>query len=979
MKASSRLKLYFPLTLICSLFWGLICLNAQEPEIGPVGKSITGSPTVIHYNRDQFNADPQFWTVAEDSSGILYFGNNDGALIFDGEQWHKVVLPNRSSIRSLVADSLGNVYAGGFDEFGLIKKDENGQYYYKSLIDSLNFSDPTISNLWQVHMFRGKAIYRSFTQLIVVEGNRFTTLPSSSHFTKSFLVNNQYFVQDEAEGIFRLDPNSMELERYFTDEQIDSEEIIAMLPIEQENQVMSIAKTGKVFHLDLTNKKSRIVNKLFNDSGVDQVESAIRASDGTYYLGTLGHGIVILDGLGNIIQNGFSYQELQDNSVLNLFETSEGNIWALLNNGLDLISVSSPVTTIFEGASLYDAWVGEDHIYLATNQGVFYSDQINSSEPKFERVQGLEGQAWTLQYYLGDVLVGHNKGLYKLDGSRIEKIGNMNGIWKVIPLKGKPNQFLGASYSGLYLLTKGAKDQWKVIRKIEGFEESSRDILESDKPGTFWICHGYKGVFRVRLDESYTKMASFEHFTTQNGLNFPYNVNVFEWGGETVFTANDGIYSYNSANNQFEPFQKLNQILDPTKNTRTLFEHMDKTWFVQDDEAGYFLTQAQQPEVEKGYFLQFKGEFNRGMECIVPVGLNKVLIGTKKGLYLYDLTYNNQNEFASTFISSASYEYDNGEKDWLPLSNGDRIYLNNRTNQLKFNFTSPDMQKGIDVQYSYKLENADRNWSDWQFEASKEYSHLRPGNYTFKVRSRSMLGTSGKEASIRFEILPLWYQTTIAAILYILIGVVIFICVVRFAKKRIDRDNEKRLIQERKEKKLLELEVTQLRLQAEKEKINQDKLELEENVIHKSKELANYTMLLVKKKEIFSEILEDVKEVRKMVRNEMSRRKLQKIFSKLNQHAIGEEYTNVFETNFEQVHHNFFKSLKEKFPELSQRELRLCAFIKMNLSNKEISPLLNISVRGVETARYRIRKKLNLDHEDKFVEFLEGIERSATV
>lgn len=242
-----------------------------------------------------------------------------------------------------------------------------------------------------------------------------------------------------------------------------------------------------------------------------------------------------------------------------------------------------------------------------------------------------------------------------------------------------------------------------------------------------------------------------------------------------------------------------------------------------------------------------------------------------------------------------------------------------------------------------------------------------------------MLGTSGKEASIRFEILPLWYQTTLAAILYILVGVVIFICVVRFAKKRIDRDNEKRLIQERKEKKLLELEVTQLRLQAEKEKINQDKLELEENVIHKSKELANYTMLLVKKKEIFSEILEDVKEVRKMVRNEMSRRKLQKIFSKLNQHAIGEEYTNVFETNFEQVHHNFFKSLKEKFPELSQRELRLCAFIKMNLSNKEISPLLNISVRGVETARYRIRKKLNLDHEDKFVEFLESIERSATV
>ena len=87
---------------------------------------------------------------------------------------------------------------------------------------------------------------------------------------------------------------------------------------------------------------------------------------------------------------------------------------------------------------------------------------------------------------------------------------------------------------------------------------------------------------------------------------------------------------------------------------------------------------------------------------------------------------------------------------------------------------------------------------------------------------------------------------------------------------------------------------------------------------------------------------------------------------------MGEEYLNVFDIHFEKVHENFFNQLKEIDTTITKRELRLCAFVKMNLTNKEIAPLLNISVRGVETARYRIRKKLNVKDEN-FTEFLENI------
>lgn len=64
------------------------------------------------------------------------------------------------------------------------------------------------------------------------------------------------------------------------------------------------------------------------------------------------------------------------------------------------------------------------------------------------------------------------------------------------------------------------------------------------------------------------------------------------------------------------------------------------------------------------------------------------------------------------------------------------------------------------------------------------------------------------------------------------------------------------------------------------------------------------------------------------------------------------------------------KTLKDKYPDLTPSDLRLCAFLRMNLASKEIAPLLGISVRGVENHRYRLRKRLNLDADSNLTEFM---------
>ncbi|HTJ49920.1 MAG TPA: LuxR C-terminal-related transcriptional regulator, partial [Cyclobacteriaceae bacterium] len=210
-------------------------------------------------------------------------------------------------------------------------------------------------------------------------------------------------------------------------------------------------------------------------------------------------------------------------------------------------------------------------------------------------------------------------------------------------------------------------------------------------------------------------------------------------------------------------------------------------------------------------------------------------------------------------------------------------------------------------------------------------------------------------------------------IIYILISLIGIRTTILLVKRKIHKEKTKTINEEKEKRKVLELELQHIKLEREKEEIKKDKDLLEEDVIHKSKELANYTMLLVKKRELLTEIHDEIKELRDLVKNDVSRQKMRDLIKKINFNLESEEHLQIFEANFERVHNEFFTQLKTNFPDLTQKELRLCAFVRMNLANKEIASILNISVRGVETARYRLRKRLSLTHDEDMVSFLEKL------
>jgi len=234
----------------------------------------------------------------------------------------------------------------------------------------------------------------------------------------------------------------------------------------------------------------------------------------------------------------------------------------------------------------------------------------------------------------------------------------------------------------------------------------------------------------------------------------------------------------------------------------------------------------------------------------------------------------------------------------------------------------------------------------------KEFTNLDVGNYTFWVQT----DTSEQVVSFSFEILPPWYLSIWAKIIYGLIFLTLMYMLEQWYVLRLKKQKAHIVAEQQRH-------LEQIRLQNENEL-------LQTTIQNKTKELASSTMNIVEKNEILLKIKEILNEVKKEAGSTFPNKYYQRLINAIDEHLNSEQDWLLFETNFNDIHDQFFKKLLHDFPELTPSDLRLAAYLKMNLSSKELAPLFNISVRGVENKRYRLRQKLKLAAEDNLVDFL---------
>jgi DNA-binding CsgD family transcriptional regulator len=279
------------------------------------------------------------------------------------------------------------------------------------------------------------------------------------------------------------------------------------------------------------------------------------------------------------------------------------------------------------------------------------------------------------------------------------------------------------------------------------------------------------------------------------------------------------------------------------------------------------------------------------------------------------------------------------------------------------NYISPDKNS-----YAYMMEGFENDWNYVGTKREVTYTNLDPGTYTFRVKASNNDGVWNNEGiSVKMIITPPWWETV-----WFESFLVVFIvsAVVLIYKVRTYNIRKTMRLEKERELKVKEAEIREERLLHEKHVVELSKSKLESEVHFKNSELASSVMNVVKQNETLLKIREDISQTLKSDTAENQQKNLKRIIKLIDLEVKPDQNWNQFEQLFNQIHENFLQRLKERYPELTNRDLKLCAYLRMNLNSKEIAPLLSLSVRGVEDLRYRVRKKMDLDTEVNLSEFI---------
>jgi tetratricopeptide (TPR) repeat protein len=229
--------------------------------------------------------------------------------------------------------------------------------------------------------------------------------------------------------------------------------------------------------------------------------------------------------------------------------------------------------------------------------------------------------------------------------------------------------------------------------------------------------------------------------------------------------------------------------------------------------------------------------------------------------------------------------------------------------------------------------------------------------------------TEGKEKEIeilkRDKALVKVYYTAAAGVVIVLLIIGLLVINRQRLKIRTERqlaEKENQILEERQT--LMEAQLRNKELAAK---------QLNDQLEFKNKELATHTLNMIQKNEILENIKQGVAEVKTASPEELNQ-KLNSLLSMVNYSLHLDKDWENFKLHFEQVHQEFFKKLIDKVPELNANDLKLCALIKLNLDNREVATILNISQDSAKVARHRLRKKLNLPAEQNLIVFFNSIE-----
>jgi ligand-binding sensor domain-containing protein/DNA-binding CsgD family transcriptional regulator len=960
------------------IFFAFFIVATTILPMGNLHAQRYGLPGIHNFARSEYLGGTQNWAVAQSPNGMMYFGNNNGLVEYDGANW-TVYTDMELVIRSVCVDE-NRIYVGAFNKFGFYEEDANGMLRYQSLLPLLKNRIRDFDEIWRIHKTSFGIVFQSFKAIFILKDEKIEIVYPRNRFHFSYYVNGILWIFDETEGLMQYREGKVRQIRGGSE--FTGAQIWTILPLNDDQIIIGTSKNGMFrYDGDKITVWDKPINSLLKKY---QLFSGLLVDKKYFAFGTIQNGVIISDTSGQVIFEINKERGLSNNTVLCLGNDREGNIWLGLDNGISVIHFNSPLTFIqnyFNIGSGYASALFGDKLYLGTNQGLFYIDWNDFINPlkknsDFHLIEGTEGQVWSLTLIDQTLLCGHHQGVFQIQDRKAIKISSVPGGWNMIKLDEKPPLLLVGNYSGLSVLERRGP-LWSYRNELNGYDQSSHYLCQ-DSQGLIWISHGYKGLFRLKPSGDLRNLKEIRFYDNKGGLPSDLGNTLFKLKTGLVVGTRNGIYRFNEKADKFEPDQPFNQLFPGVKQIDYLNQDSDNNiWYYNNQQPGVLRFQ------EDGAYTNIAAPFVELSGMVIPafghvnaLDAGNAIIGIEGGFAHYNsVQYKNFSFLPVLHLSNLQsgdttegvFRFNSTKTSQVVVP---KFRFINNTITLAFSASQYAEQKAA---FQFKLDGFDKDWSASSFQNYKGYTNLPSGEYTFKIKALTAQGKTTPILSYKFQILPPWYRTMYAWIIYMLIMVGLVYLMYRFflnsmeksrlREKEAQKDKYRQREQELKEKSLItEREMISLR---------NEKLNLE--MIHKEKELANSTMMIIQKNEILNKLRSDLNKVKSKLPDENLKNDVNTTIRRIGKEIDNDKQWLVFNTHVEQVHEDLFKKLKSRYPDLSPRELSLCAYLRMNISSKEIATLMNISTRGIEISRYRIRKKLGLDRNANLTDFMMGL------
>lgn len=953
---------------------------------GPLAKAqnTIGLPEIINFGKDAYRAGTQTWDIHQDHNGILYFANNSGLLTYNGHYWHLYPMPNETIVRSVQVDPGGRVYVGAQDEIGYFFPGTNGELTYTSLKSLIPASYRQFADIWDISIVGNRVFFRAEDKIFLYKDNTVEVFKAPSEWRFMGNVGDQVYAQDKAKGLLHFREGAWQPMRL----PFGGPDTLVTTLLSYNKDTLLVGTLRHGLYLLAGDRLTRKTTRADAFLAANRIYCGASAGENAFALGTTSGGCIILNRDGGIIQTLSRSEGVQNNNVLTLFLDKDRNLWMGLDNGIDFVASSSAITHIYPDKNNevagYAARIYQGSLYIGTSDGLysvpldFGESDLSFSKGNFTLVRGTNGQVWNLSEVNGALLMGHHEGAFLIRGGVASPLLPGEGSWLFAPVSTvypAPHVIVG-TYTGLDLLTYEG-GAFRGAGKMGGLIESLR-FMAIDNDNRIWSSHPYRGVYRITLSPDHRNFQS-RLYTHKDGLPGDLNNYVYRVKNRVLVATEKGIYEYDAETDRFIPSKFMEPVFHNQKVRYLREDENGNIWFVSAEHVGVvdYRKPSDGNPFSIVYFPELTGKTVGGFEYLYPFNDENVFISFDKGFF--HLNYKRYLQSSPHLSALIGQVRTVGHQDSVlfggyftqrgmvsDTQTSEPLHLPNAWNSFHFEYASTLFEQQDNITYSYQLAGFDRAWSDWTRKTEKDYTNLPEGTYTFMVKARNSLGTESKVASYTFIVSPAWYQTVWAYCAYVLALCGIGFLISRYQRRKLDLQQRK---YEEEQSRLRYLH--QLELDSNEKQIVQlknDKLESE--VIFKNKELASVTMHLVQRGKLLSSIKEELIQLQHHIEKPAGTQEFKKVIRMLNDDESSEEDWEHFSIHFDQVHSNFLANLKGRFPTLTSTDLKLCAYLRMNLSSKEIAQLMNISLRGVEISRYRLRKKLQVPTDANLYDYL---------